>query len=341
MPYLLPRRYRYAHDFSIFLHDLVVAKLRAGMEYGIFSVPVANTQGRLAVPAVQGSELYEWIEEKLGSHFTDDLVYRALIKHLVGDFCSFVLEGLRASAKGKLTVAYALLRKPFKDNLFYLEWLLADREGFLRRFQTEDVGAIADNKLLTPAFRLGIISAAIEATGGTTDSQFIYELRYDRKARYGLAGPGDKAIHLITLFEHIRTADQNFNFVFSGPRERETQWEHIYRAVPYLLHHAVEVIDGLFATIATVEEDYARMKEVRRVIGFAALAGSIDMEGRPTIIDSPILESSIADNPLFCPHCTAQLKLHSRNLRAFVIRGTLRCSTCRTEVRADITGKQS
>ena len=40
-------------------------------------------------------------------------------------------------AEGELTVAYALLRKPLKDNLFYLEWMLADLPDFLGVFRSD------------------------------------------------------------------------------------------------------------------------------------------------------------------------------------------------------------
>ena len=57
----------------------------------------------------------------------------ALTKHItmsiLSDFVNFMYESLNCAKKGKLAVAYSLLRKPLTDELLILEQLLNDQEG--------------------------------------------------------------------------------------------------------------------------------------------------------------------------------------------------------------------
>jgi hypothetical protein len=49
---------------------------------------------------------------------------------LTSDFLHHVYEGLWCLEKRKIVVAFNVLRKPLKDNLTYLCWMLADPEDF-------------------------------------------------------------------------------------------------------------------------------------------------------------------------------------------------------------------
>ena len=74
------------------------------------------------------------MEENGYGHIRDEQAYRHLVIALLADFCHFVYEALRCIPR-KLTVTYNLLRKPLRDNLLYLEWMLADRNDFMNRFR--------------------------------------------------------------------------------------------------------------------------------------------------------------------------------------------------------------
>lgn len=49
-------------------------------------------------------------------------------------------ESISCAQRGKVSVAYSLLIKPLRDNLLYLEWLLADKEEFYQNFLYKDIG---------------------------------------------------------------------------------------------------------------------------------------------------------------------------------------------------------
>lgn len=84
-------------------------------------------------------DIYEWLDNNeyhdvALSQFTSH-VFFSLLK----DFCYYIYESISCSKRGKVTVAYSLLRKPLRDNLLYLEWLLADNEEFYQKIMFEDI----------------------------------------------------------------------------------------------------------------------------------------------------------------------------------------------------------
>jgi len=75
----------------------------------------------------------------------------------LADLYQFVTEALICSEKGWLTASYALLRKPFRDNLFYLEWLLAEPDVFTNAFYKQDPEEFSVDKMMRESKVLEII----------------------------------------------------------------------------------------------------------------------------------------------------------------------------------------
>ncbi|HST61976.1 MAG TPA: hypothetical protein VLK84_24965 [Longimicrobium sp.] len=329
MPHVLPRKHRFAHDYAIFLHDCIVAVLKAGLEARVFDIELDLLPGeRKQIAGLKGAALYDWIETNKGRPVTAEMDFREIFSALGADLCHFTLEGLRAAARGKLTVAYALFRKPFKDDLFYLEWLLAGREDFLRRFQHDSPNSIDAGKL-TAEHRLRIVTdAALAADAPGVVPQKIFDIRFDRKMNAGFAASWDQAIHLVTTWNHNRTSARNLNFVFSGPDAWETQWANIYWHVPYLLYYTTFVVDQLLSSIADVDESYVEVMWLRRAIGYELWAEYT----RGGLLRGPYhssLDDLLENVDFVCPRCKLPLPSHRRSLKALVIHGTLTCRSCK------------
>lgn len=79
----------------------------------------------------EDSDIFVWMQEHGYSVEMYELEYRHTFFSLVADFCHYMLESFECAAKKKVAVAYALLRKPLRDNLYYIEWLAAEREDLL------------------------------------------------------------------------------------------------------------------------------------------------------------------------------------------------------------------
>jgi len=305
---LLPEKYKFSHTFCFFLHDQIVDALKSGESANIFHHQVKMEPNEIeAIDGLKGDELLTWLENNGRKEIVLALYYKQICAALVSDMLHFIHEALQCSRKGKLTVSYALLRKPFKENLFYLEWLLGDTGGFLSRFDAGDIKKLSINTALTEQERIKIISKAIEETelGGLLSAEFLYELRFDKKSDFGFESYFQQANHLVTTFRFLETEGQNFNFVFSDEECRDSQWEHLYTYVPLLLYHANEVFEGILAKFATRKESFD-LTSIRTNIGLAFWAKncSLDFDHKNMIGG---LREQLDSAGLCCDSCKSQI----------------------------------
>lgn len=244
---MLPKKYHFSHRFSFELHDSIAEIVEAGDEAGLFLTRFQLNDVRLGreIEKLEQDAILDWLTLNGFEEQAQEVVYRTTIRALLIDFCHFVCECLKCSANGKLSVCHALMRKPFKETLFLLEWMLVDKEEFLERF--EEGPERVDMYKLAPLTRRDIVSRAVAATTGDEflDAEFIYEMRFEKGLHYSFEPLWNQAVHLITTDRNYRTESQNINFVFSGDDEREMQWENIYAKLPYLMVHAVRVVEHL------------------------------------------------------------------------------------------------
>ena len=305
----------------------------AGEEARIFDVTVhfESRDEAANFAQVNQGEIIEWFEIHGRKAQADDVIFRQVLVALLSDFCHFIFEALRSSSKGKLTVSFALLRKPLKDSLLTFEWLLADRPGFIDAF-AHNWPARLDELLKNQGSsgRSKIIHDAVSLTTHPQlfDPAFLEEVRYERNAEHGLADLFDMAMHLVTTFKVIQTDSGNFNFVFSDGQCRFSQWYHLYWHLPVLLNYAIEVIEALLITfVPRVEEEFA-IHDIRRKVGFLlwakqyGAAGSIPSAGQ-------IQKALLDDIPLRCQRCSERLLFDDENARTVFERSRLRCRTCR------------
>ena len=331
MPHALPRRFQYPHDFAMFLHDCIAYDVKSLARANLLTVSVKFPDGSSPEIAPRTDEnTYDWLYRVGRIDVIDELNYKAVFHAIAADFCNFILEGLRASAKGKLAVAYSLFRKAFRDNLFYLEWLTANPQDFLERFRSGGADA-SDVTKLTEDQKREIIEKAVQLTRAPgVRAETIYEARYDRRSNTGLGGVWDKALHLITTWKHGKTETNNLNLIFSGQREWETQWANIYWMVPYLLYHTAFVLDHLITSVVDVDESYAESIRIRRAIGYELWAEFTRWQSNfPKFNDS--LTNLLEVLPL--PDCQCDnpaVATSRRDLRRLVKHGVVTCRRCKS-----------
>ena len=325
----LPEAYEFSHEFCLFLHDMLVETIKSGEPAGIFNVEfkLRSREHCDAIESLSAEKLWDWLPQNGYDHILEEVAFRQTCLALVSDFCHFIFEALSCSRKAKLAVTYMLLRKPFKENLFYLEWMLGNREGFLDALLKGGPEALEINSVASsPEKKQSLIRRAIQrcAKSDQLDASFIYDLRYNKIAHFGFDKLWNQAAHLVTTHKHIKTEEQNLNFVFLSGGVHESQWDFLYTRLPVLLDYAVEVIEALLATFAQTDPDWLSRMEMRRKAGLVlwhlSLGGS---EGYDK------LKATVENEDPTCGLCGAELPFNEAALRSIYETGDLLCATCR------------
>jgi hypothetical protein len=329
----VPEKYKFAHEYCFFLHDILAEIVIFGEQEKIFhhSFGIRSVEDAEQIQKRSGEDLAEWMENNGYVSEFREANRRHIFLALLSDFCQFVYEALSCSRKGKLTVTYALLRKPLKENLFYFEWLLADSSDFIERFHAPFAGGKRPLPLpvdLSPQKRIEIIEESIKKSyyKNWVSPNFLYEIRYDKKVDFGFEALFQRATHLITTMT-AKTEDQNFNFIFSGEKEKETQWQGLYTILPLILLHTV------FVAKAFVDEFRGeKLQDLDFLIMRALLGFSMYMKSQKWDIDFDLtlndLASEFSSLNHQCLSCHKSIEVDFECLKRMYEEGVLVCKQC-------------
>lgn len=326
----LPDEFELSHWFSFFLHDQLVETLKFAEKANSFhsEIELKDEKHQKLIEGMIGEELISWLEENGYKKDVVGLYYKQLFAALLSDFLHFIYESLQCSSKGKLTVAYALLRKPLKENLFYMEWLLARPGDFLDRFEAENPNRFKlphPNNSSEPEHKK-IIKEAMKNTvsGEWIDSNFLHELRFKKKSPVSLEPTWQKANHLVTTFRHMKTESCNLNFVFSNADSHYIQWKNYYQFVPILLFHAVEVVEALLAKFATRECHKQDIMPLRTVAGMMLYLQNSPWESNTETLFVDF-GKSLEKAKSACPKCGNFFNFDNNNLTLLYNKGSVSC----------------
>jgi hypothetical protein len=329
MARVLPDEFEAMHQQAFEWHDLLAQYVVEGERQAVLFVRAELRDPNHAeiIDGLSGEAGVDWMEANGYADLVEEHVFRHLVIALLSDFCHFIYESLRCSEKGKLTVAYALLRKPMRDNLVYLEWMLADRPDFMSRFR--EGGNKIDATKLSPARRLANTQAAMAKCrcGTWLEPEFFDELRFAKDSNFGFEPTWNKALHLVTTREGYATEPYNLNFIFSDDACRHSQWDGLYPFLIALLVHAWQVVESLFASFAPEFVVEGPIASLRRLAGFVLI--------RPQSEDDEISEfmRDLFDScKVPCPDCASLLTgfVTRDDLEEFYRFGTVRCARCQT-----------
>ena len=329
----LPSKHQLAHDYCVFLHDYLADFIRYGEESKSFHVTIEFKHSAEAesLQGLEGEFIWQWLEEKGYSDKLGELLLKSLFPALLADFCQFTYEALRCSTRGRLTVTYALLRKPLKEDLAYLEWMLGNPEFLLTTLYNEPAAALALNVLTQRERHLPIIRAAAHRTPNAEmyTEDFIYDLRYAKAAYFGFDALWNKALHLVTTHKDLATEPQNLNFIFSGDDARQDQWDFLYSRLPFLLFYTTDICESLMTLILGDLMPGGRERIAHRSIGLVACtAASTDLwkaQNEAQAASADQVQSHLA---IPCPKCGNSLGLPTVEIRRLFLQRRTKCASC-------------
>lgn len=173
---------------------------------------------------------------------------------LLVDFLDHINEVLGCLKFNKIALAYELMRKPFKENLLYLEWLnynpteictlsynneihkCAIGKGGINRDNIKDIVVYNTmnnrlyNKMMTEYL----------------SSDDLYNIRYDYNSLNSMELTWNKAIHLVTTAKNIKSND--FNFIYCNSELTDKHLDCIYSKLPSLLMYTIGVFENIYTT---------------------------------------------------------------------------------------------
>jgi hypothetical protein len=269
----LPKPFHFVNNICAYLYDQLTEILSDPYYLGMASTTVNDESGVLN-KTLEEDELHPFDAlKKLG--LTDELeisVSKHVVMSIIADLVNFVYESIVIAQKGKLGVAYALLRKPFTDQLLILEQIVADRKDFIDRYFHD-----GDPQKYDPSAanldRKKVIEESVKKLKSLLYSpEFIYELRYDKSSERGLNSFTNHALHIVTNHKHYKTENQGLNFTF--PLNDEDMFDfynHYYSSVSVLLNYLAAVVDHIVFELIEDKEKRRAEKLLKRFIGFIML----------------------------------------------------------------------
>ncbi|MBC7768677.1 MAG: hypothetical protein H7124_07805 [Phycisphaerales bacterium] len=223
----IPRHLRRAHEATFYFHDRIVEAMKEIDSFGPrtfaftanASLPASDLMGMDAITLARVCGQGEKARQ---------LLLGECVLALTADALHYICESLFSYEKGKLSVSLSLMRKPLKENLLMLEWILADDADFFDAFSSPDRKRL-NIDTISPERRKEIITRAIKKIDGPAfeDADVLYDVRYNKGAN-GLEPLWQKAQHLTTTkHANVLTEIENFNFIFATPENVRGIYESI------------------------------------------------------------------------------------------------------------------
>jgi len=302
----LPDQYQFSHKYLLYLNEYLANLLVFGEQNNVYSVFIHpnNEQHEKEFSQLKGEEIALWLEKNGYKDELEKMVLRTLYPALLWDLYQFFAEALECSEKARLTVTYALLRKPFRDDLFYLEWLLAKPQDFMNIFQDKNPSEFALDKMLREDKVRGIVREAVGKTvkRDSVDPEVIYDMRFNKIIGFSFDAMWNKALHLVTTAKTHSTEHRNMNFIFSDDEDRSYQWMHIYSFLPVALDYAVDVAESLMYIMLGNERPNYYVDFFHRELGFAIWSKEVvDWQNNPTL--SSEMPNDLDGLHIACPKC--------------------------------------
>ena len=324
----LPDRHDLAHAVAFFFHDELSSLVVELERSDSLSVSFDLREGEWdELDGLVGEELFQWLVRTDRADVANELSYRELTIAVLSDACHFLCESLLASGKGKLAVAYALLRKPFKENLLLLEWLCGSHEEFLLRFSGESFDSYVLNRLPKEK-RLEIIRSAVRYVNlPGVNEELLWLVRYAKEHPNSLETLWTKATHLVTSVKASATEPSNLNFVFSQESALDDQWDHYYSIVPLVLRYFVGVAEYVAARFVVWDDKYRSTQLFLRDLAFMRFAtrpgGSEDLN-----VDSDSLFADLAAMGFQCTECLNTVNIGEDGVDRLWLRAQVVCRAC-------------
>lgn len=221
---VLPKKYHKINNICAIIYDQITEIFKDKNYKSLFETNLKFDKNTKNIEQFENSEIHilDYLKENQLNNDIENILTKHILLSISSDFANFVFESLNCAKKCKSTVAYALSRKPFTDELYLLEQLLVDRTNFIDKFF--HIGKPLNYDPSYNFTKKEIIKETIEKTTNKLklnyfiSNELIYKLRYDKTLVRGINGISNKALHIVTTDKNYKTAEQKLKFHFFTKR---------------------------------------------------------------------------------------------------------------------------
>lgn len=307
-----PKHY-YKHNFLTYCNDVLVSILQYSDKTKLSTVQIDFKSGEDCKTFENSEDWQEWLIDNGFKTEMYEAYYRHTLFSLVSDFCHYMLESINCAAKMKVAVSYALLRKPLKDTLGYIEWLFADRIELLDLL----INGKPEELIITKELAKKHTEAVEKKFGGCS----YFDFRYNKSEQTSLEHIWNNASHLVTTrYKLSKTEPGNLNFVFADEKCLREYSDYYYLVVPGVMMYAMSLICSMFEEFAPLNDYTLIMNKINRLTRSYSVIESSSFEMVEKMIDE-------TDIPVICPRCGLKKKMTAKTIFKF-INGSIRCNRC-------------
>jgi len=327
---LIPERYWPHHEFCFFLHDQMLQLLRQYEGSDIHNIVVKAFEGVLSemeFPATENEVEVDFLD-LLKKHGMVKQYKHHIVSHVVlaltADLLNFLYEALACFEKRKFAVGFSLLRKPLKENLLFLAWLLGNEDDFIARFERDTYTTLNG---MSPERREQLLSDAIQrlATKEGFASDLLEAMIFSKTHERSFEPVWQRATHLITSQGALlRTEDLNLNFIFHDVGS-DGFFDLLYSNLPFVMLFAIQLSLECFSRIVPANELTTSHLILSSMGAYESLFGA---KGKRKVGVTSTLRRALGSF-MKCVHCGAPYRLTKDNAVAMYLRETLQCGKCR------------
>lgn len=327
----LPKKYHTINNICAIIYDQVTEIYKEANYKNLHNTILKLDELNINSSEIEESELHilDWLKENKFNAQIEEILTKHLLMSITSDFLSFIFESLYSAQRCKISVAYALLRKPFTDELLILEQLLGNRTDFIQGFFH-----IGDPNIYDPSNSKSDKKLIIQNAISKLKNNFffkedlIFDLRYNKSCKKGINGISNQALHIVTRDPNYKTTEQNLNFIFSQKDDVNNCLQDYYFVVPQLLFYSVSIIDTLVFDLLRDEKNNSLkvIKEFRRLIGYILYSENIKISTKAG--SQKIFKSICKELEFTCEKCKHKNKIDSADLELFFKIETFICTNC-------------
>jgi hypothetical protein len=337
---VLPKKYHKVNNICAIIYDQITEIFKDKNYKSLFETNLKFDKNTKNIEQFENSEIHilDYLKENQLNNDIENILTKHILLSISSDFANFVFESLNCAKKCKSTVAYALSRKPFTDELYLLEQLLVDRTNFIDKFF--HIGKPLNYDPSYNFKKKEIIKEIIEKTISKLkmnyfiSNELIYKLRYDKTLVRGINGISNKALHIVTTDKNYKTAEQNLNFIFSRKEDIFDQLNDYYSTIPHLLFYSASVIDEIaFSFIKNNDNENKSikiLKQFKRLVGYILFTESNKLT--KTSKNNELFEIISEELNLICENCNSESKPKRTAFEYFFYTNLILCENCSTDI---------